>query len=108
MASASPMSSSSFFDIVAGGQDLQQIAAGHLLVNFAVADGSERRQRGRDRAFMAPRQHPFETQLHHQHVACERRLDGSARQPWGFAIEQSRRGERRLVSRAPPPARGIA
>jgi hypothetical protein len=38
------------------------------------ADDRERRQRERDRAFMAPRQHPFETQLHRQHVACERRL----------------------------------
>jgi hypothetical protein len=99
MASASPMSSSSFSDIVAGRQDLQQIAAGDLLpgsagrsheglvnpgdrrrlarrdlaarercrdrihrsrqvlrrrfVNFAVADGRERRQREPDRAFMA-------------------------------------------------------
>jgi hypothetical protein len=95
--------------MVAGRQDLQQIAAGDLLlgsagrsheglvdpgdrcrlarrdlaarerrrdrihrsrhvlrrrfVNLAVADGREGRQRERDRAFMAPRQHPFDAQL---------------------------------------------
>jgi hypothetical protein len=51
---------------------------------------------------------PAQTQLHRQHVAGERRLDSSARQPKGFTIEQPGRGERRLVSGAPPPARGIA
>jgi hypothetical protein len=57
---------------------------------------------------MAWRQHPFETQLHRQHVARERGLDGSARLSEGFAIEQTRHGEARLVSGAPPPARWIA
>jgi hypothetical protein len=41
-------------------------------------------------------------------VYRERRLDGAAYQPCGFAIEQTRRGKRRLVSGARPPPRGIA
>jgi hypothetical protein len=78
------------------------------LVNLAIADGRQRRQRERDRTFMAPRQYRFETQPHRQHLAGERRLDGFARQPQGFVIEQRRRGDRRLVSGYLPPARGIA
>src|SRR5262245_53043103 len=65
----------------------------------AASDGSEKR----DQAFLARRQHPFETQLHRLR-APPRRLCASTP---GLHIEQSRRGERRLVSGAPPPARGI-
>jgi hypothetical protein len=53
-----------------------------LRVAIVVADGCERRQRDGDRALMAPRRHPFETELHRQHVAGERRLvSGGRRAP---------------------------
>jgi hypothetical protein len=73
-------------------------------VNFVVADG---RQNVTGRSW-----HRGGTRSRHGFIANMSPASAASTalrvNPQGFVIEQSRRGERRLVSGALPPARGIA